>query len=88
MFSAVVQGSTAAYTGEDSEKFKTIVVLDCRGIEPTECFLSTGFVVESESGTKFEGEDVDLEQGEWVGYDEKSAQSVGIYSLEYQFVKV
>ncbi len=40
-------------------------------------------MVESESGTKFG--DVDLSEGEWVEYDEKLGDSIGIYDLEHKF---
>lgn len=33
-------------------------------------------------------EDVDLTEKEWVDYDEKNQTSVGVYELEWQFVKV
>ena len=45
--------------------------------------LQDGYTVESESGTKFN--DVDLSEGEWVEYDEKLGDSVGIYELEHKF---
>lgn len=47
-----------------------------------------GFRVESTSGTAFE--DVDLSEREWMDYDEKLGESIGIYDLEWklQAVKV
>lgn len=45
-------------------------------------FVQDGFLVQSESGTKFD--DVDLSEGEWVEYDEKLGDSVGIYELEHK----
>lgn len=44
--------------------------------------MQDGFTVESESGTKYS--DVDLSEGEWVEYDEKLGDSVGIYELEHK----
>lgn len=38
------------------------------------------------TGKKFE--DVDLSEKEWVDYDEKNQTSVGVYELEWQFIKV
>lgn len=38
-----------------------------------------------ESGRKF---DVDLSDKEWVEYDDKINQSVGIYEFESKFIKV
>ena len=42
-----------------------------------------GWVVETTSGTVFD--DVDLSSGEWVEYDEKLGESVGVYGLESEF---
>lgn len=83
--SDLVPGSIAAYTQEDSDKFKAILLLECRGIEPTDCFLSLGFVATSESGARFS--DLNLEEGEWVDYDAESRASVGIFDISHQFVK-
>ena len=41
-----------------------------------------GFEVESTTGKKFG--DVDLSEGEWVEYDEKLGESVGIYELQHK----
>lgn len=38
--------------------------------------------MESEAGTKYT--DVDLSEGEWVEYDEKLGDSIGIYELEHK----
>lgn len=45
-------------------------------------------MVESTSGAKFE--DVDVSEREWMDYDEKLGESIGIYDLEWklQAVKV
>lgn len=48
--------------------------------------LQAGFLVESTSGTRYE--DVDLSDKEWVEYDEKLGDSVGIYDLEYKLEAV
>lgn len=77
----------AAYTAADSGTFKTIVVFDCRGIEPVEFQPNSGFLVQSaENGQKFE--DVDLSEGDWVDYDEKNAESVRIHEFESKFIKL
>lgn len=46
--------------------------------------MQDGFQVESTSGQIFR--DVDLSDGEWVDYDEKLGESVGIMELEHKFV--
>lgn len=75
------------YSSSDQGKFKSIVTFDCRGIEPVEFSPSSGWVAKiEESSTTFQ--DVDLSEKEWVEYDDKISQSVGVYELESQFIKV
>lgn len=78
---------TAVYTAEDSEKFKTIVCFDCRGVEPVKFSPRSGWIVKCpENGQTFD--DVDLSEDDWVEYDEKNKQDVGVYSFESQFIKL
>ena len=75
------------YTIDDSNNYKTIVAFDCRGLEIIDFSPRTGFVCEgAESGTQFN--EVNLEEREWVDYDEKASQSVGIYELEHKFITI
>lgn len=77
----------ATYTSEDSGKFKTIVVFDCRGIEPEEFSPRDGWIVKSsENGPIFE--DIDLSEDDWVEYDQKNQNSIGVYEFKSQFVKL
>ena len=46
--------------------------------------MQDGFTVESTSGQVFT--DVDLSDGEWVDYDEKLGESVGIMELEHRLI--
>lgn len=46
--------------------------------------VQDGFRVESTSGQVFDN--VDLSEGEWVDYDEKLGESVGIMELEHKFI--
>ncbi|VVD03376.1 unnamed protein product [Leptidea sinapis] len=82
----VVDQSNGFLTGDDTD-FKTIVVFDCRGIEPIDFEPRSGWIAESaNNGTKFQ--DVDLTSKEWEEYDEKNNVCVSIYELEWRFVKV
>ena len=45
-----------------------------------------GFVVESTSGARFE--EVDISEREWMDYDEKLGEPVGIYDLEWKLQAV
>lgn len=73
----------ASYTIDDSEKFKSIVAFECRGIEPVDYRPTDGWIVSVEESNKVFN-DVDLSEKEWVEYDEKIQDSVGIYEFEYE----
>nr|CAG4651458.1 EOG090X0HQJ [Simocephalus serrulatus] len=80
----IIPESLKTYNDEDQNKFKTIVQFDCRGMEPSDFSPRNGWLVDGlESGTKFN--DVDLSDKEWVEYDEKAKNTVGIYEVEHQF---
>lgn len=80
--------SLKPYTAESSGKWATLVGFDCRGLEPVEfdhkCkgWLTVG----TESGTPFK--EITLEDGDWADYDEPASQSVGIYEMESQFIRI
>ncbi|CAF0939312.1 unnamed protein product [Didymodactylos carnosus] len=85
----VIQPSVQ-YTADDSDRhiFKTIVVFDCRGIEPIDWQPGDGWTCEGiESETKFKNIDLS-ENKEWTDYDEKSKQPVSINDIEHKFIKV
>ncbi|XP_015916884.1 CXXC motif containing zinc binding protein [Parasteatoda tepidariorum] len=75
------------YTIDDSESFKTIVVFDCRGLEPTDFSPRVGFQAIGENSNAL-FDDINLEEKEWVDYDEKANLSVSIAEVEHKFVKV
>ncbi|XP_050512574.1 UPF0587 protein CG4646 [Diabrotica virgifera virgifera] len=81
----IVPGSNGKYTNEDSGKFKTIVSFECRGIEPFEFAPSEGWIAKVEESNKI-FDNINLTEKEWVEYDEKSQQSVGVYEFESKFV--
>ncbi|KAH8384651.1 hypothetical protein KR093_003981 [Drosophila rubida] len=79
--------TAVAYTADDAGSFKTIVVFDCRGVEPVEFSPRSGWKVQSaENGQSFE--DVDLSDDDWVEYDQKNNNSVGIYEFASKFIKL
>lgn len=76
-----------SYTEDDAESFKTIVTFDCRGAEPYEFSPRIGWVVTATSqGQVFHH--VDLSKDDWVDYDEKNRQTVGIYDFTSKFIKL
>ena len=77
----------ASYTEQDSGKKKTIVAFDCRGVEPIEFSPRTGWIAKAtENGPTFE--DIDLSEDDWVEYDQKNNNSVGVYEFESDFIKM
>ncbi|KAH3695671.1 hypothetical protein DPMN_083129, partial [Dreissena polymorpha] len=83
----ILPDTISSYNAEDSNQFKTVVVFDCRGVEPVDFSPRVGFTAEGEeTGTPFP--EVSLTEGEWVDYDEKKGESVGIYEIEHKFVCV
>ncbi|KAF9337616.1 hypothetical protein BG006_003789 [Podila minutissima] len=85
--SADFASKPVAYEIENNDKFATIVTIECRGLEPVNFEPRMGWKAKgAESGTVFD--DVDLSEGEWVEYDDKSELPVGISNIEAKFVKV
>ena len=83
----ILKDTIKPYTEDDSGHFKTVVVFDCRGVEPVDFSPRVGYVAEgSESGAKFS--EVELTEGEWYDYDEKSAVSVAVHDLGHKFITV
>ncbi len=75
-----------SYTDEDNQSFVPILAMECRGIEPFAFHPMGGeFIVESEGGVKFDGDDVDLSEGDWADYDENNDQAVTISEFESKF---
>ncbi|XP_060522428.1 UPF0587 protein CG4646 [Cylas formicarius] len=83
----IVKGSNASYRDYDQGKFKSIVVFECRGIEPTEFTPGESWIVKvKESSRVFDN--IDLSEKEWVEYDEKIQQPVEISDMEFRFTNV
>jgi len=74
------------YSADANGQFAPFLTIDCRGLEfvgfdPRGIWRCAGI----ESGTKFD--EVDLEEGEWVDYDEKAALPVGVSNVENQWTR-
>lgn len=87
------------YNIQDSNKFKTVAVFDCRGLEPVEFEPRNGWMAKgykpsneeeeeegSETGTVFN--EIDLSDKEWADYDEKSNLSTVITEWACDFVTI
>lgn len=83
----IVEGSNHEYSTSYNGQFKPIVTFDCRGIEPVDFSAAEGWIAKVEESKKV-FENVDLSEKEWVEYDDKANQSVGIYELQHRFVKI
>lgn len=83
----VLNEKIQAYDAESSSQFVTVIVFECRGVEPVAFDARDGFTATAaESGTIFD--EVKFESREWADYDEQGKQAVGIYDLEHKFIKV
>lgn len=63
-----------------------LVQLDVQDACQPSIQVQDGFTVKSTSGAVFE--DVDLSEKEWMDYDEKLGESIGIYDLEWKLQAV
>ncbi|KAA8915241.1 hypothetical protein TRICI_002598 [Trichomonascus ciferrii] len=85
--SASLQTSKKRYMLEDSGKDVTMLTIDPRGIDFVE-FIPVGLFSckGAESNTPFN--EVELEDGEWYDYDEKSGDEVSITDIKWSIKKL
>ncbi|KAI9060576.1 DUF866-domain-containing protein [Trametes sanguinea] len=74
------------YSADANGQFASFLTIDCRGLEfvgfdPRGIWKCVGV----DSGTVFP--EVDLEEGEWVDYDEKASVPVGVSNFESQWAR-
>ncbi|RGP72123.1 duf866 domain protein [Fusarium sporotrichioides] len=82
--SASVKSGPAAYEQTEPAKAQKIIEFDCRGLEFIEFKAEGEWLAEgAETGTKFTA--IDLEEGEWFEYDEKSNEEVSINEVKLNF---
>ncbi|XP_023674582.1 CXXC motif containing zinc binding protein isoform X3 [Paramormyrops kingsleyae] len=82
----ILKDTITSYNAEDSDRFKTMVQFECRGLEPVDFQPQAGFSAQgAESGTPFP--EINLLERDWNDYDEKISESVGIYEVTHKFVK-
>ncbi|XP_033329280.1 CXXC motif containing zinc binding protein [Megalopta genalis] len=75
------------FVARDQDSFQSIVVFDCRGLEPCDFWPRDGWTVKSvDDGTEFT--DVDLTEGEWGEYCQKIDKSIWIYGIEFRLEKI
>ncbi|XP_053979765.1 CXXC motif containing zinc binding protein [Hylaeus anthracinus] len=84
---SILEDSLKPYVADNQEKFQTIVVFDCRGLEPIDFSPREGWIAKAANGGK-EFTEVDLSEGEWADYCDKIKEPVGIYDIEHRFERV
>lgn len=83
---SILEDSIKSFIANDQDKFQTIVIFDCRGIEPSDFSAREGWIAKTINGKEFT--DVDLSEGEWVDYCDKIKEPVGIYEIEHKFERI
>jgi len=82
----IIEDSVESFTEDDQGQFKTIVIFDCRGIEPSDFSAREGWVAKATGGKEFD--EIDLSEGEWEDYCDKTMQPVGIYEIKHKFERI
>jgi len=62
-------------------KWQPLVVIECRGFEITDFRPEGLWAAEGHSGTKFDN--IELYDGDWYDYDEKTGQEVAITEMKW-----
>lgn len=84
---AIIESSVKSFTEDDQGKFTTIVIFDCRGLEPSDFNAREGWIAQAaQGGQRFT--DVDLSQGQWEDYCDKIMEPVGIYEIQHKFLRI
>lgn len=84
---SIIADSIKSYTADDQGKLKTVVIFDCRGLEPCDFSARDGWIAKAvDNGKEFK--DVDLSEGEWADYCDKTNQPVGVYEIEHNFQRI
>lgn len=83
----IIKDRLKVYTNDDSGSFVTLIVFECRGIEPVAFDFRNGWKVSS-SCSNMTFSDVDLSETEWYDYDDNANESVSITELEVKFIKI
>ncbi|KAJ1868084.1 hypothetical protein H4R99_000267 [Coemansia sp. RSA 1722] len=83
--SVTIVGKPEPYTADDSGQMKSILTVECRGLEPVGFEPRDGWEAKGvDSPTLFQ---IDLSEGEWYDYDENAAIDVSVNELKFEFVR-
>ena len=83
----IEEDSISYYGIENEGEYKTIVVFDCRGLEPIKLLLGGGWSVTAVDDKDF-FEDVDLSEAYWADYSTKIKEPVSITIDDHKFVRL
>lgn len=84
---SIIETKVASYNDDDDSTSKVIVGFECRGLEPVDFDLRSGWEVQSGSSNKLFS-DVDLKDREWYDYDDIGSESVSITEISFSFTKL
>ncbi|KAG2074985.1 DUF866-domain-containing protein [Suillus decipiens] len=73
------------YSAESNGQFATLLKMECRGLEFIDFAPKGRWTCKGETGTNFS--DVDLEEDDWVDYDEKAKVDVRISNIESRWTR-
>jgi len=80
----IVEGYGKPLTLENSGIFVPVMCFECRGSEITAYQPRMGWTGEGEKGNLFE---IDLSEGDWTDFDDRTKESVGIYNVAFSIEK-
>ncbi|KAK3320909.1 hypothetical protein B0T19DRAFT_430916 [Cercophora scortea] len=79
---ASIQTAPTPYQQTEPPKPQKIIEFDCRGLEFTEFHSEGEWLADGlETGSKFTG--IELVEGDWYDYDEKSSEEVSIKDVKW-----
>lgn len=84
---SIIEDKVQPYQLDDDSKSKVIVGFECRGLEPVDFDLRSGWEVKSSCSNKVFS-DVDLIEKEWYDYDDNANTSISITECSFSFVKL
>ncbi|KAI4181360.1 MAG: hypothetical protein L6R41_006662 [Letrouitia leprolyta] len=83
---ASIKDAPKAYTQASPPTRQVIIEIDCRGLEFTDFRADGEWMAKGlDSSTKFSA--VDLQEGEWFDYDEKSGEEVSIKDVKWEIIR-
>eukprot|EP00297_Palpitomonas_bilix_P017880 CAMPEP_0113866706 /NCGR_PEP_ID=MMETSP0780_2-20120614/17_1 /TAXON_ID=652834 /ORGANISM="Palpitomonas bilix" /LENGTH=159 /DNA_ID=CAMNT_0000851577 /DNA_START=27 /DNA_END=506 /DNA_ORIENTATION=+ /assembly_acc=CAM_ASM_000599 len=83
----VLSKAKEGYTQNDSGNFKTVLTVECRGVEVTKYHVRSGYMLTCTNERETDMLDIDLSEGDWCDFDEVGDCSIGVYEVETRIEK-